>query len=361
MADDNKETPEDKSGDKPSDIEQSESGKPEQPTAPKQPEAARTADVGADVPEKAQPLPPEAGSVQPAAEVEAEVKPRLPAGTEPKTEAKVENALPGVDKPSKTPVVEGASDKQPTEPAKDAPPKAQPQQEGAQPEGAKQEGAKPAPPRAPVADKAAPPKAAPAAGHKPAPPAKKGPTITIDIVDDPLIDRIKQRFGEAITEAVATLGQQIIRVKRESYLDLCRFLHDDEESLFDMCTDLTALHWPDRAGQEFDVVLLLYSVPKNRRLRVKLGIADKEAAPSVTAIWAGADWMERETYDMFGIRFEGHPDLRRILLPEDWPGHPLRKEYPIEYRDNEWTDKHLEYREIDYDTSLIDVKYAERK
>jgi NADH-quinone oxidoreductase subunit C len=314
MADDNKEIPADKAGDK-------------------------SPDVGADEPQKAQPLPPEAGSLQPAAEVEAEVKPALPAGVEPKTEAKVENALPGVDKPSKTPVVEGATEKQP-------------------PQGA----ASPAPPRAPAADKATPPKAAPAAGHKPAAPAaKKGPIITTDITDDPLIDRIKQRFGDAITEAVATLGQHIIRVKREAYLDLCRFLHDDEEALFDMCTDLTAVHWPDRAGQEFDIVLLLYSVPKNRRLRVKLGIADAEAAPSVTPIWAGADWMERETYDMFGIRFEGHPDLRRILLPSDWPGHPLRKEYPIEYRDNEWTDKHIDYREVDYDTSLIDVKYAERK
>jgi NADH-quinone oxidoreductase subunit C len=218
--------------------------------------------------------------------------------------------------------------------------------------------AKPSPP---TAEKPAPPKAAPVAGHKPAPPAKKGPVITVDITGDPLIDRIRERFGEAITEAVATLGQQILRVKKDKYLELCKFLHDDEEALFDMCTDLTAIHWPERSGEEFDVVILLYSVPKNRRLRVKASLADGEACPSVTAIWAGADWMEREVFDMFGIRFDGHPDLRRILLPEDWPGHPLRKEYPIEYRDNEWTDKHLDYREIDYDTSLIDVKYAERR
>jgi NADH-quinone oxidoreductase subunit C len=216
-------------------------------------------------------------------------------------------------------------------------------------------------PSAPAAEKPAPPKAALAAGHKPVPPAKKGPVITIDITGDALIGRIRERFGEAITEAVATLGQQILRVKKGSYLELCNFLHDDEEALFDMCTDLTAIHWPERAGQEFDVVILLYSVPKNRRLRVKVSLADGEACPSVTRIWAGADWMEREVFDMFGIQFEGHPDLRRILLPADWPGHPLRKEYPIEYRDNEWTDKHLDYREIDYDTSLIDVKYAERR
>lgn len=226
--------------------------------------------------------------------------------------------------------------------------------------GAEEAGA--ATPSPPAAEKPAPPRAAPAAGHKPAPPAKKGPVITVDIAGgDALIDRIRERFGDAITEAVATLGQQILRVKKGSYLELCNFLHDDEEALFDMCTDLTAVHWPERAGQEFDLVVFLYSTPKNRRLRVKASLTDGEACPSVTPIWSGADWMEREVFDMFGIRFEGHPDLRRILLPDDWPGYPLRKEYPIEYRDNEWTDKHLDYREIDYDTSVIDVKYAERR
>ena len=218
----------------------------------------------------------------------------------------------------------------------------------------------------PAGDKPTPPKAPPKADHKPVSgekpaPVKKGPVITSDIADDPFIDRIRGRFGDAITEAVATLGQQILRVKKESYVDMCRFLHDEEDAEFKMCVDVTAIHWPDRKGEEFDVVLFLYSVTKNRRLRLKIAVADGETCPSVTMIWAGANWMEREIYDMFGIVFEGHPDLRRILLPTDWPGHPLRKEYPIGYQDNEWTDKHLQYREIDYDTSLIDVKYAERR
>jgi NADH-quinone oxidoreductase subunit C len=223
---------------------------------------------------------------------------------------------------------------------------------------------KPQSPKA-VADKPVPPKAPPKADHTPAAgdkvPAKKGPVITHDITGDSLIDRLRERFGEAITEAVATLGQQILRVKKESYVELCSFLRDDQEADFKMCTDLTAVHWPGRKGEEFDVVLFVYSLTKNRRLRVKVSIAEGEDCPSVTTIWAGANWMEREVYDMFGIKFEGHPDLRRILLPQDWPGHPLRKEYPIGYQDNEWTDKHLQYREIDYDTSLIDVKYAERR
>ena len=215
-------------------------------------------------------------------------------------------------------------------------------------------------------DKPAPPKAAPRADLKPvagekAVPAKKGPVITQEISGDSLIDRIKEHFGDAITEAVATLSQQILRVKPESYVELCRFLHDDDEADFKMCTDLTAIHWPDRKSEEFDVVLFLYSLTHNRRLRVKISLADGADSPSVTTIWAGANWMEREIYDMFGIKFEGHPDLRRILLPPDWPGHPLRKEYPIGYQDNEWTEKHLQYRELDYDTSLIDVKYAESR
>jgi NADH-quinone oxidoreductase subunit C len=328
-------------GDETKDTSPDQGGEPDDTKQPAKDQADKshpTGTVGADKPEKARPLPPETGSVSPAEEIEAKTNAETPSCEPLMTEAKVESALPGVDKPSMTPTVDGES-------ASVEPPK---KLEEGSPE-------KPAPPRA------APPKAAPAAGHKPAPPPKKGPTITVDIAGDPLIDRIKQQFGDAITEAVATLGQQIIRVKKESLTELSSFLHDDQEALFDMCTDVTAVHWPDRAGQEFDVVILLYSVPKNRRLRVKVSLADGETCPSVTPIWSGANWMEREVFDMFGLRFEGHPDLRRILLPPDWPGHPLRKEYPIEYRDNEWTDKHIEYREIDYDTSLIDVKYGERR
>ena len=340
MADETKDTKADQGADKPQSPDQINKTSADKPAATRADSATTAPDVGADVPDKAVVLPPVAGSVDPAAEVEAKIKPTLAPGEEPKTEAKVDDALPGVEKPSMTPTVEGASEK-------------------GEPAVAKKEVPKPAPP------KAAPPKVAPAAGAKPAgekpAPAKKGPSLTTDITGEAFIDRIKQRFGDSITEAVATLGQQILRVKKEAYIELCRFLRDDEEFPFDMCTDLTATHWPERAGQQFDVVVFLYSVSKNRRLRLKIALADGEACPSVTSIWNGADWMEREAYDMFGIQFEGHPDLRRILLPADWPGHPLRKEYPIEYRDNEWTDKHLDYREVDYDTSLIDVKYAERR
>ena len=223
---------------------------------------------------------------------------------------------------------------------------------------------KPAGPGEPVSEKPAPPpKAAPpkAAGERPAAPVKKAPSLSVEISGDALIDQFKSQFGGAITEAVSILSQQVVRVKKESYLEFCRYLQDNSDAAFDMCADLTVVHWPTKTGEEFEIVVQLYSVSKNRRLRVKTSVADGEACPSITPIWAGADWMEREAFDMYGVRFDGHPDLRRILLPSDWPGYPLRKEYPIEYRDNEWTDRHLEYREIEYDTSLIDVKYRERR
>jgi NADH-quinone oxidoreductase subunit C len=339
MADDPKDTLNKQSGDQAEQVGSNQSTIVSPEDAGKAQETTAET-VGADIPEKAPPLPPVAGLVAPADEGEAKLKAELSAGEKLKTEAKDEVALPALTNPSKTPVVEGTSESgEPTTPQK----------------------ARPAPPpRAAVADKGAPPKAAPATSPKPAPP-RKGPVITTEITSDPLIDRIKKQFGEAITEAVATLGQQVLRVEKAAYAALCRFLRDTAEASFDMCNDLTAVHWPERKGEEFDVVVNLYSVSKNRRLRIKVALADGEACPSVTAIWSGANWMEREVYDMFGIRFDGHTDLRRILLPADWPGHPLRKEYPIEYRDNEWTDKHIDYLEVDYDTSLIDVKYRERR
>src|SRR5207245_433406 len=100
---------------------------------------------------------------------------------------------------------------------------------------------------------------------------------------------------------------------------------------FDYCVDVTAVHYPQREKQ-FDVIWILYSFARNERIRVKTMIADGETVPSAVSIWPAANWLEREVYDMFGIRFEGHPDLKRILLPDGWKGHPLRKDYGIPHR-----------------------------
>jgi len=121
-------------------------------------------------------------------------------------------------------------------------------------------------------------------------------------------------------------------------LEIAQYSRDDEK--FDFLTDLTAVDWPKRE-KRFDVVLNLYSFAKNERLRLKVHAAENEPVPSVTPVWEAANWLEREAYDMFGIRFEGHPNLKRILLPDEWQGHPLRKDYDILTQDTAWVRENL--------------------
>jgi NADH-quinone oxidoreductase subunit C len=108
--------------------------------------------------------------------------------------------------------------------------------------------------------------------------------------------------------------------------------HDE---LFDYCVDITAVHYPKREAQ-FDIVYILYSFHHNQRVRVKTQIKDGEHLRTAVEIWETANWLEREVFDMFGIEFDGHPDLKRILMPDGWKGHPLRKDYPILQQDQEW-------------------------
>ncbi|MFQ3591175.1 MAG: NADH-quinone oxidoreductase subunit C, partial [Chloracidobacterium sp.] len=165
-----------------------------------------------------------------------------------------------------------------------------------------------------------------------------------DIKDDNFIAGLRAAFQEDIKEAVTSNGQQILRVVPERARDLLWYLRYDAAIRFDLLTDVTAVHYPDRKA--FEVVYQLYSIPENRRLRVKAELPEEQSIYTVCDIWATANWLEREVYDMFGIRFEGHPDLRRILLPEGWVGFPLRKEYPVEYRHNEWVAENLNILEI---------------
>ncbi|MCX7622161.1 MAG: NADH-quinone oxidoreductase subunit C [Thermomicrobium sp.] len=127
-----------------------------------------------------------------------------------------------------------------------------------------------------------------------------------------------------------------IRVARQALRDVVDFLRTHPELRYNHLTDITAVDMLYlRERPRFDVVVQLYSIPRRQRLRIKCGVDDGETVPSLVPIFAGANWLERECFDMFGIVFEGHPDLRRILLPEDWDeGHPLRKDYPLRgYRD----------------------------
>jgi NADH-quinone oxidoreductase subunit C len=191
--------------------------------------------------------------------------------------------------------------------------------------------ATPTKPAAPVTPAAKPPAAA---GH-PAPPKPTGPVPTP--WESPMIAKLKREYGSGI-EALTHLGQNYMVVDRSLIPELLQVLRNEEQ--FDYCVDLTAVHYPKREKQ-FDVVWVLYSFPRNARIRVKTQIADGESVPSSVPIWATANWLEREVYDMFGIKFDGHPDLKRILLPDGWKGFPLRKDYGILQQDNEWVQINL--------------------
>jgi len=187
----------------------------------------------------------------------------------------------------------------------------------------------PAPPAAPAAKSPA----APAAPRPPAPP-KEGPVP----LDNDLVKRYKEKFGPAILEAWTDRKQAILVVARELLAEIAIYSRDDEK--FDWLSDLTAVDWPKRE-KRFDIVLNMYSFEKNERLRLKVHATADERVPSMQGIWSTANWMEREVYDMFGVVFEGHPDLKRILLPDEWQGHPLRKDYDILTQDTAWVRENL--------------------
>jgi len=153
-----------------------------------------------------------------------------------------------------------------------------------------------------------------------------------------LVQRLKARFGEAFREATLDRKQAIVLIAVGQLREISRYCRDEEQ--FDMLVDLTAVDWPKRENR-FDVVLNLYSFAKNERLRLKAHAGETQPAPSVCEIWPSANWMERECYDMFGIVFEGHPDLKRILLPDEWQGYPLRKDYDILKQDTDWVRENL--------------------
>jgi NADH-quinone oxidoreductase subunit C len=207
-------------------------------------------------------------------------------------------------------------------------------------------GEKPAGSPSPVSTPPAKPPAAkstdastPAATPKPpAAPPPKAPVVLQTPLDNDLVKRVCAKFGVAILEAVEDRKQAILTVDRAQLREIALYLRDEEK--FEMLSDLTAVDWPKR-GKRFDVVLNLYSFAKNERLRVKVHAADAEEVPSVFSVWPTANWQEREAFDMFGIVFSGHPDLKRILLPEEWQGYPLRKDYDILQQDEAWVRENL--------------------
>jgi NADH-quinone oxidoreductase subunit C len=217
---------------------------------------------------------------------------------------------------------------QPTPPAQGAPKPAAPA--ASKPTAAAARPATPAAPRAPGAAPAAkagaphpPPAAAPPSGPTdPAPPADKTPPA--------FIATLQSAIPGGVVALSYWVGDWTIIAPAAKVLDVVRHLRDAPDASFDLLSDLTATDWPPRAEGRFDVIYCLYSTRHRHRVRVKVKVADQQPLASVTSVWPGANWLEREVYDMFGVNFTGHPDRRRILMPEDWQGFPQRKDYPLE-------------------------------
>jgi NADH-quinone oxidoreductase subunit C len=144
-----------------------------------------------------------------------------------------------------------------------------------------------------------------------------------------ITDRLKEKFLNEIVKVTQFRDQVFVSVKKEKILSICRFLHDDPDIRMDFLTDLCGVDYPDREGR-FEVVYNLFSLKHRHRLILKALVPEKDVSvDSVVPVWKGANWLEREACDMFGISFNGHPDLRRVLMPDDWEGYPLRKDYPL--------------------------------
>jgi NADH-quinone oxidoreductase subunit C len=148
-----------------------------------------------------------------------------------------------------------------------------------------------------------------------------------DAAADPIVEDLRSRFPEAVEVARTYAGDLTLAVKRDSFREICATLKRDHA--FTLLVDLCGVDFPKRPAR-FEVVAHLYSFKTNRRVRVKTGTDETTPVPSLSGVFKAANWPEREAYDMFGILFEGHPDLTRILLWEGFNGHPLRKDFPIE-------------------------------
>jgi NADH-quinone oxidoreductase subunit C len=144
------------------------------------------------------------------------------------------------------------------------------------------------------------------------------------------LERAYPLFSDAIERVVVDRGELTLHIKRERLVEVARILRDTPSLRFEMCMGVSGVHYPDEKDRELHAVYPLLSLTNNRRIRLEVSVSESDPhIPSLVEVWAGNNWNERETYDMFGIIFDGHPALTRILMPDDWPGHPQRKDYPL--------------------------------
>ena len=144
------------------------------------------------------------------------------------------------------------------------------------------------------------------------------------------LERAYQEFSDAIEKAVVDRGELTLHIKREKLFETAMKLRDTQSLRFEICLGVSGVHYPEDKNRELHAVYPLLSMTHNRRIRLEVSAPDSDPhIPSLVEVWAGNNWHERETWDMFGIIFDGHPGLTRILMPDDWPGHPQRKDYPL--------------------------------
>jgi NADH-quinone oxidoreductase subunit C len=161
-----------------------------------------------------------------------------------------------------------------------------------------------------------------------------------------VVDRINAQFDERVLQTSDAFGDHEVVIGLKDWVEVAQFIKDDDDLQMDHFIDLTAIDYPERETARFDLVLMTRSSVTCARIRLRAYVKDGEEPATLSGIWSGADWAEREVWDMFGIKFAGHPDMRRILLYEEFVGHPLRKDYPIDkaqplvpYREVDDTDK----------------------
>ncbi len=162
-----------------------------------------------------------------------------------------------------------------------------------------------------------------------------------DEVTDALATRLSEAgtdFGEAVERVIVDRGELTLHVRREYLVDVCRTLRDEASLAFELCGGVSGVHYPSDSDRELHAVYQLRSITHNRQIRLEVSIPDADRhVPSVVSVYPTCDWHDRETWDFFGIIFDGHPALTRIEMPDDWKGHPQRKDYPlggipVEYR-----------------------------
>jgi NADH-quinone oxidoreductase subunit C len=187
------------------------------------------------------------------------------------------------------------------------------------------------------------------------PPTPPDPPAPADVAAPPYIAALQQAMPGAVEHVSYFVGDWTLIVARERLVDVATWLRDAPGAQFNFCSDVTATDWPSRPAR-FDLIYCLYSIPLRQRVRMKVRAGEDEPVESVSGVWPAANWLEREVFDMFGVRFSGHPDLRRILMPDEWQGHPQRKDYPLEGPGELMLEDPTEWLKLRSDANVADIE-----